>query len=188
MAIRQKRWKKQEEPFPDYNFLKKIVNELGLNTKQMHPYKLLSIIKQMNTEIADWCVKNPEGFRMPYDMGYMAVTKIFLIPFHDGRWEVIDRIKNLSGDKISDRFREKLIRKYNKKIDIPTTNAFLERGKFVNYLMYFNRKNCSISKGRVYMFRPVGSVRDRVKNLDSSNYYLFKYCDFYDYKIKPFDK
>lgn len=185
---RAKTWKKSEDKLPDYKFLMKILKELGISSTKLHPFTVRKIIRDLNVEIGEWCVRNPEGFKMPYNMGYMAITKSIIIPFHEGKWEILDRVKNLSPERISERFRAKVIKKYNQKVTDVTLKTLLKRGKYINYLRYFNRKNCSISKGRIWMLRTENKVSNRVKGLDSSQYFAYHFEDFYDYKIKPFDK
>jgi hypothetical protein len=177
----------KEERIDTYRFYADIVKQVGLNTKKLHPNYLKPILMDINKEIFNWIEKNPEGFEMPFQMGYMAVTKLPLIPFMDDKFEILERVKNLSEEEISDKFRAKVLAKYGKNISKVEAYEFMKRGKFINVVRWFNKRNCSIQKAKVWKFVAVKDKR-RIIRESENKYYYWKFQDFYNYKQKVEDK
>ena len=161
---------------------------LKMTSKQIPANFVQQVMGYIGKEISDWLVNNPEGFRVPFDMGYMALSKYIMIPFREDRWEIVNKIKNLSEEAISERFREIVIKRYSK--DLTTTQAkiFIAQGKVVVVPMWYNQRNCSIRKARVWKWMASGYLKKQLKKADKTKYHYYNFDSFYDYKVKIMDK
>lgn len=168
-----------------YSLYKKIRKRLDLKVKELGDREIDKIIDDVCYGILDWIVNNPEGFEMPFEMGYLALTKYILIPFREDRWEIINRIKNLSENEISDRFREIVLKRYNKELTKDEIYHYMKRGKVKLNAIWFNKRNCSIRKAACYRWMPPKHFYNRIRKLETKDYYYLKFDDFYNYKVKP---
>lgn len=178
----------QREAIINTNLCSKIRERLKIPVKELHPNEILKLSRAINTEIGEWLLNNPEGFRLPYGMGYLAISKYVMIPFREDRWEIVNRIKNMTGEGISERFREIVLKKYGKELTQSQANYFIKKGRVKAFFMWFNHRNCSFKKSMVYVFLPQRSLKDELKNQDLNKYYFFNFHDFYDYKIRAYEE
>lgn len=150
-------------------------------------HKIRKIAKDINRAISRWVLDNPEGFRMPLDMGQLAISKFILIPFREDRYEIINRIKNLTTEEISERFRQTVLRKYGQNLDKKTITAFMAQGKTVAVPMWFNHRNCSIRKATVFKWKASNKLRKELKTTDRTKYYHLNFHDYHENRIKALD-
>lgn len=160
---------------------------LKVKSKDLPNYKIKKIVGEITKAIVQWIVDNPEGFRMPFDMGYLAISKYILIPFREDRFEIINRVKELSPDIISDRFREIVLKKYGKPLTKVQAFVYLKQGKMALIPMWYNHRNCSVRKARVFKWKRPNHLKDILKKTDKTKFYSLNFHDFYDYKIKALD-
>jgi len=164
-----------------------IRQRLKLKIRELPNHKIRKIAKDINRAIGDWVVDNPEGFRMPNDMGVLAVSKFILIPFREDRFEIINRIKNLTPDEISERFRQVVLRKYGQDLNRATINTFMAKGKVVLVPMWFNHRNCSIRKAPVFKWIKSERIRLKLAEADTTNFYHLNFHDYHDNRVKALD-
>ena len=160
---------------------------LKKSQKELPNRDIINIATDVCREIGNWVVDNPEGFRMPNDMGYLAISKFILIPFREDRFEIINKVKNLSPEVISERFREIVLKKYGAALTPYDIRNYLANGKIVLVPMWFNKRNCSIKKAPVFKWRKSAHIKNRLKKADKTNYYHLNFQDFFDYKVKALD-
>ena len=165
----------------------KIRERLKVKSKDLPNYKIKKLISTITKEINHWLINNPEGFRMPNDMGALAISKYILIPFREDRFEIMNRIKNMSPDELNERFRRNILRKYGRELTKVEALYFIKRGKTIIVPMWFNQRNCSIAKGKVFKWRRSAHLKKLLNKADRTKYYTFYYQDWFDYKIKATD-
>lgn len=178
----------KNETILDTALCSKARKRLKIPVKDLHPNQMLQIGVAILSEISDWVYENPEGFQLPYDMGYLAISKYALIPFRENRYEIVNKIKNLSEETISERFKEIVLKKYGKELSKLDIAIFLKKGKVLAIPMWFNHRNCSFKKAMVYKWMPPLSYKKKVNNADLSKYYYFNFDDFYNYKVKNIEE
>jgi hypothetical protein len=137
--------------------------------------------------ILEWMLDNPEGFRFPYNFGYLVLSKYVLVPFREDRWEIVNNIKNMTNSGLSDRFREIIIKKYSRSVTKQEAAVFIAKGKTFLIPMWYNKYNISFKKAGVWKYDASKALKNRIKTLDKSKYYYFNFSDFADYKIKAMD-
>lgn len=164
-----------------------IRKRLKIKSKDLPNYKIRKMITEIMQEINHWIVDNPEGFRMPNDMGVLAISKYILIPFREDRFEIMNRIKNMSEEALNERFRRNILRKYGKALTKIEAMHFMKKGKTTLVPMWFNQRNCSIRKARIFKWKKSGYLKNLLLTADRTKYYTFYYQDFFDYRIKQLD-
>ena len=164
-----------------------IRKRLKIKSKDLPNHQIKKIISQISKEINLWLIDNPEGFRMPFDMGALAISKYILIPFREDRFEIMNRIKNLSPEAINERFRRNVLRKYGKTLTKTEATHFINKGKTTLVPMWFNQRNCSIVKAKVFKWKKSGNLKSLLKTADRTKYYTFYYQDWFDYRIEQTD-
>lgn len=161
---------------------------LNKKVKELPNHQVRKIATLVLDEVANWLIDNPEGFRMPYDMGYLAISKYIMVPFREDRFEIVNKIKSLSSDSISERFREIILKKYGKRLDKVEAEIFLKQGKVITVPMWYNQRNCSIRKASVFKWLRNVNIKNKLRKSDKTKYHYYHFKDFYDYKIKSMDK
>ena len=170
-----------------YKAFAKILEDLNIPKNKIHPLVAKTMCYKVIDEIITWVENNPEGFKMPLNMGYIAVTKTPVIPFMENKYEILDRVKNLSTDEISERFKKRILAKYGKRLSETELKEFMKRGKMINKILWFNKRNCSFDKALCWRLAVKDKVKKRIK--DSKNeFYRWNFQDFYDYKVKYIDE
>lgn len=170
-----------------YKSFAKILSDIKISKRELHPLIAKVMCYKVIDEIVNWIENNPEGFKMPLNMGYIAVTKTPVIPFMENKYEILDRVKNLSTDEISEKFKKRILAKYGKRLSETELKEFMKRGKMINKIIWFNKRNCSFEKALCWRFVPKKSIKDRIK--DSKNqFHRWNFQDFYDYKVKYIDE
>lgn len=175
----------KREAVIDYLLYKKIRRRLCLRIRELPNNTISSVINDITEGILDWIVDNPEGFEMPLHMGYLAISKYIMIPYREDRWEIVNKVKNLSKEAIGDRFREIVLKKYSKEITIDEVYKFMKRGRVGLNAVWYNKRNCSIAKAGCYKWSAPNALLERLKKTDRTRFYYLNFQDYYNYKIKP---
>lgn len=170
-----------------YKTFSEILKNMGVSRGSLHPFIAKTMFYKVTEEILKWIENNPEGFKMPLDMGYLAVTKTPIIPFMENKYEILDRVKNLTTDEVSDKFKKRILAKYGKSLNEIELKEFMKRGKMINKVLWFNKRNCSFDKALSWRLALYKRAKGRIK--DSPNeFYRWNFQDFYDYKVKYIDE
>jgi len=171
----------------DSELYKAIRKRLKVKQKELPRRRVEKLIALISLEINTWLVENPEGFRMPYQMGFLALSKYVLIPFREDRWEIVNRIKNLSSDAISDRFREIVMKKYGRQLTREEAMFFIKQGKVTLIPMWFNKRNCSVKKAMCYKWMCSKDLKAKMRKADKTKFYYYNFSDFNEAKIRALD-
>lgn len=166
-----------------------LLDKINKRLKEKITYAQMNkVIADAGEEIFNWVRDNPEGFKLPNNMGYFAISRFIKVPFRENRWETIERIQGLTEEQVSEAFRAKLLRKYGRKISIAEAKEYLEKGISKIKFMWFNKKNTTSIKSLAWRFFLLDKKKDIMAKFDKSKYYTLNFQDFFDYKIKPDDK
>lgn len=163
-----------------------VKKRLKMTTKEMPAHVVQKYMRYIGKEVMNWIIDNPEGFRMPYDMGFLATSKFVMIPFDDNRFYFIKKFT--TREDIAEEFRKKMLRKYGRKLKYYELLKFIQKGKISTRGMWFNKKNCSFKKSMVWTWEPSKYYRREIKKTDRTKFFFFKAHDFYDHRIKVMDK
>lgn len=177
---------KNENVFSSH-VVSKVRKRLGVSAKELPLHVVRKYMGYIGKELSDWLIDNPEGFKMPYDAGYLAISKYVLIPFREERFEIVNKIKNLDSEAISERFREIILKKYGRNLSRNEAEIFISQGRVIAFPMWFNHRNCSFKKSMVWKWLPSEYLRKRLKKENKDKYYYLNFQDFYDYKISAMD-
>lgn len=177
-----------KEPLLHIHLYADVRKRMKKKVKELPNYQIIKIATQILEGVSDWVVENPEGFRMPYDMGYLAISKYVMVPFKEDRFEIINRIKNISPDSITERFREIILKKYSREITRTEAEIFVNNGKVFAVPMWYNQRNCSIKKAPVFKWMRNVYMQKKIKKSDKTKFHYYNFSDFYDYKVKAMDK
>jgi len=171
-----------------YETYKKARERLKIRVVDLPDNTCKKVLRMVNSGILDWVIKHPEGFQMPNEMGHLALSTQLVIPFRDDRWEIIKRVENIPADKIQEWFRQRILKKYKYDMNPKALLEAFKKGGAKTYLIWFNRRNCSLLKAPSWSFLPDHKARKLIASLKPSNYYMFNGQDFYNYKVKYIDK
>jgi len=177
---------------------KKIRKRLNLTQKDLTNETIAKIISTSNKETAKWLLENTEGFKVHRDMGYLAISKFLPKEFREDQNDILEKIRNLD---VHPKLKEKLLKRYGRDIE----NSILLKGLFkgnvdlkVDYsrffychkFMWFNKRNCSIKKARVYKFDGSRLLREELRKIlknTKKEYEEHNFDDFYFRKMKPIE-
>jgi len=177
---------------------KKIRKRLKLKQSELSNNDISKVIIASNKETAKWLLENPEGFRVHRDMGYLAISKHLPNEFREDKERIIEFLK--SAD-ISEAKRKILLRRFDVEIGwriqlvkflregIRVPNIDYSRFLYSYKFMWFNKRNCSMRKARVYKFEVARPLRyELLDKLDEGKEYdELNFDDFYHYKMKPIE-
>lgn len=179
-----------------YDAVRKRLNK----TKKELPDKLIKeTIKYSNKEIADWIIKNPEGFELNKNKGFLVISKHLPKEFRTDKEDKIFKIENLD---IRESVRKNYLKRYNvdigRRVDMGKLRQLKELLPSLNFHslfytyrpMWFNKRNCNFLKSICYTFEAGKPLRAKLYNsiISGKDYYEFGFDDFYSYKIHPIEK
>lgn len=163
----------------------RVMKKHNISKSQLKYPEFHSLIIELNKEIGNWILENPEGFKLP-DMGYLIISKRQNKPYFQDAEKKCENIDNVPG--ISD-LRKSILKSRYKYNDERNELKYKQYTPYIYKLMWFNKKNCFNKKCDAYFFEPLNNIKNKIKDSvkeERVNYTNHNFHEYYmpHYKLK----
>lgn len=154
--------KGEKTPVHSKELYDKIRKRLKMSKQELPDKTIQKIIFLSNKEIGEWILNNEEGFAIPHNMGYLAISKVPSKPLLMNKYDIIEEIDN---SNLPEEYKEKRRKQYlqenyiEKKSKDLVKNRKLSNSKMIQSMlfnsirpMWFNFRNTDVLKARAYWF------------------------------------